>query len=194
MKKLIWPILHPIRFTPHLMDCWGFTCQKNILISDNPPKYNLLQNDDHFKEGVEKGYYEIFNAFYKKDNFLSHCYTTPKLSIALNTLHRHLHHSPPTLNFNCVNVEILNTSVEYGLVKSNEKILGLWTPNCIQQEIMIGMIGPEYQSIWHQQPIRKVVEVLYEFPGRKDVWTWQCSANTEQYYWNVKNINQILLS
>ena len=59
---------------------------------------------------------------------------------------------------------------------------------------MIGMIGPEYQSIWNQQPIRKVVNVLYEFPERKDVWTWQCNANTEQYYWNVKNINQILLS
>lgn len=193
MKKIIWPILHPIRFTPYVKDCWGFTCQKNILIHHNPGKQNELQNDEHFKQGVERGYHEIFKAFYKKDNFLSHCYTTPKLSIALNTLQKHLHHRPPNLNFKLVNITVLNTITEYGLVKSNEKILGLWTPHCIQKEIMIGMIGPEYQSIWHQQPIRKVVHVLYEFPDRKDVWTWQCSANSEHYFWNVKNINQILL-
>jgi hypothetical protein len=193
MKKIIWPILHPIRFTPYLKDCWGFTCQKNILISNNKQKQYKLQDEEHFKEGVEKGYYEIFNAFYRKDNFLSHRYTTPRLSIALNTLQRHLQHTPPNLNFKCINIEILNTHVENGIVKSNEKILGLWTPKCIEQEIMIGMTGPEYQSIWHQQPIRKVVNVLYEFPDRKDIWTWQCSENSEQYYWNVKNINQILL-
>lgn len=192
IKKHVWPIIHPIGFHKKIKDCWGFCLQKDIFYK-KPQKKIVFEDEDDFKIGARKGYSEIYKAFYKKDNFLSHCYTTPKLSIALNTLHQHLQHPCPELDLKCINVEILNIKVEYGLVKSNEKILGLWTPNCIKKEIMIGMIGPEYQSIWHQQPTRKVVNVLYEFPDRKDVFTWQCSLDNEQYFWNVKNINQILL-
>jgi hypothetical protein len=149
---------------------------------------------DEFKIGVKRGYYKIYQTFYKEENFLNYCYTTPKLSLALNSIREHSDLSRPPLDFNSMNVEILDYKVEYGLVKSNEKILGLWTPKCIQQEIMIGMIGPEYPSIWTYQPSRQIINVLYEFPNRKDVWTWQCcNVEEKNFFWNVKNINSILL-
>ena len=59
---------------------------------------------------------------------------------ALNELQSRLEHSPPVLDFQSLKVHILDTNIEYGILKTNDKILGLWTPKCIKQEVMIGMI------------------------------------------------------
>lgn len=197
IKKYIWPILHPIRFHSRIHDTWGFFLKEDIHLL----KRNLVQEKNKteqkqrkdFETGVKQGYYQIYNSFYKKQNFLFQNYTTPKLSIALNILQRHFIHSTPLLNFDSLDVKVLNSSVEIGFAKSNDKILGFWNTSCIQNEIMIGMIGPEYQSIWNQQPLCENVNVLYKFDNRIDIWQWQRSLTSEKYSWQVSNINGILV-
>lgn len=196
LKNFVWSVLHPVRFHYKIKDSWGFCSRNRVEMLEKNlknDKNDTLKKNCDFEIGVKNGYYQIYKSFYKKENFFSHCYTTPKLSFALNELSHYSQHSCPALDFNSLNIKILSSKIEYGLVKSNDKILGFWTPQCIEHEIMIGMIGPEIQSIWNQQQKRKVVQVLYEFPNRKDVWTWQCSVHQKHYFWNVKNINQILL-
>lgn len=193
MKNFVWSMIHPVSFHKKVKTCWGFCLQQDVFY-ERPSTKITIKDMDEFTIGVKRGYYKIYQTFYEKENFLNYCYTTPKLSFALNSIREHSDLSRPSLDFNSMNVEILNYKVEYGLVKSNEKILGLWTPKCIQQEIMIGMVGPEYPSIWTYQPSRQIINVLYEFPNRKDVWTWQCcNVEDDNFFWNVKNINSILL-
>lgn len=197
IKKNLWPYIHRFQFHPRLENCWGFLNQNDIHLE--PRKTMIFRNRKHinkseFKKGVKRGYKIIFDKFYQKENFLKYSYTTPKLSIALNYLHTYKYHPPPYLNFNRLHIHILNSNIEYGISKTNDKILGLWSTKYMKQEIIIGMIGPEFQSIWHQQPIRENINVLYYFPNRFDIWTWQRCLLTEDSPWVIYNINNIILS
>ena len=196
IKKNIWPFFHRFRFNKNIKDCWGFLEQKDIYpikrkcIRGTKTNYDL---SNECKEGMVQGYKQIYNTYYKRDNFLNYLYTTPKLSIALNKLNQITNHEPPLLDFNSLKVYQLNSNIEYGLSKMNNKILGLWTPSYIKNEIMIGMIGPEFQSIWHQQPIRENKNILYQFKNRMDIWTWQRCLLTKNSPWVVYNINNIII-
>ena len=161
IKKKIWPIIHKFKLNPKRKDCWGFLDQKDIYpINIKKIDIDHLTNGD-LRDGLIQGYKTIFNTYYRKDNFLNHLYTTPKLSIALNDLNQITKHEPPLLDFNSLKVYQLDSNIEYGLLKMNNKILGLWHPSYIKNEIMIGMIGHKFQSIWHQQPIRENKNILY---------------------------------
>ena len=196
IKTYIWPCFHRFKFHPRVKNCWGFLEQRDIYHKRRRCIGKIERecyNKEEFERGVIEGYKTIFNTYYEKENFLNVSYTTPKLSIALNELQSRLEHSPPVLDFQSLKVHILDTNIEYGILKTNDKILGLWTPKCIKQEVMIGMIGPEFQSIWHHQPIRENINVLYRFKNRYDIWTWQRCLFTENSPWIVYNINNIIL-
>ena len=198
LKKKIWPIFHKFKINPKVKDCWGFLDQKDIYPMERKcmGKGEIVMNESEkniFKKGVIKGYEEIYNTFYKRGEFLDNLYTTPKLSLALNELNMIREHQAPILDFNSVEVYILNSNVEYGLMKMNDKVLGYWTPAVMKQEIIIGMIGPEFQSIWHQQPIRENKNILYKFQNRIDIWTWQRCLLTKNSPWVVYNINNIII-
>lgn len=196
-------IIHPVHFRHYLLkDCWGFVSQEQLFYHKKNDCYSRVMHPnlelekkvdlDNFKIGAKQGYKMVYQSFYQKENFLHRNYTTPKLSFALNYLQRSLNHRDPILNFKNLSIHVVHSYIEYGLVKSNDKILGLWTPNCIKKDILTGMIGPEFQTNWHQQPIRQTVVVLYEFDSRKDIWYWQRSLSTTQRPWIIYNINNIL--
>lgn len=203
IRQKLFSLIHPVHFRHYLLkDCWGFISQEQLFYHKKKDCYSRMMHPDletrkkfnlnEFKIGVKQGYKMVYKSFYQKENFLHKNFTTPKLSLALNHLQKNLKHEDPILNFNNLSIHILHSNVEYGLVKSNDKILGLWTPSCIKKDILTGMIGPEFQTSWNQQPIRQTVIVLYQFDNRRDIWTWQRSLSTPQRNWVIYNINNIL--
>ena len=203
MRQKLFSLIHPVHFRHYLLkDCWGFVSQEQLFYRKKNDCYSKMLHPtieeqkkfdrNEFKIGATQGYRMIYQSFYQRNNFLESNFTTPKLSLALNYLQKTTKHKDPILNFKNVSIQILDSNVEYGLVKSNDKILGLWTANCIKKDFLTGMVGPEFQTNWHQQPIRQNVIVLYEFGNRKDIWTWQRSFSVTKSYWIVCNINNIL--
>lgn len=196
MREYIWSSIYRLNWNKNIYPRWGWNTYKNKTI---PKGISYLKEDkvfqeDEFKEGVKRGYKIIFHSFYERKNFLYLPYTTPKLSLGLNILHKNkFYEEKPILDFHSLKIDILGSWTEYGLQKSNEKLLGMWDKNMVYHEICTGIIGPEIQHIWDQKPMRQNVKVLYQFPNRQDIWIWQRCLTKENYSWNVYNINNILV-
>ena len=196
MREYLWSSFYRIQWNKNLSPQWGWNSYRNKTIPKGIyyEEDNIFFNKNEFKEGVKRGYKIIFHSFYERKNFLYLPYATPKLSIGLNILHTNQFYSKkPDLDFQSVKVDILGSWTEYGLQKSNEKILGMWDRDFIYHEICTGCIGPEVQHIWDQKPIRQNVKVLYQFSNRQDIWIWQRCLIKKNYRWNVYNINNILI-
>lgn len=196
MREFLWSSFYRIQWNKNLSPRWGWNTYKNKTIPKGIyyQKDCIFFNENEFKKGVRKGYKTIFDSFYERKNFLYLPYTTPKLSLGLHLLQKNnFYDKKPTLDFNSVHIHILGSWSEYGLQKSNEKILGMWDKEYIYHEICTGIIGPEIQHIWDQKPIRQNVKVFYEFPNRQDIWIWQRCLLKKNYRWSVYNINNILV-
>ena len=190
-----------IKYNPKVMNQWGFLTQYQINKLDHKKEKGISDklnekyffDKKEFKIGTKKGYNVIFDTYYKNQNFFDFCYTTPSISFALNQFRNYNIHYPPLLNFNSIDVKIINSWLEYGIAKSNHKIFGLWDNDYIQHQIIAGSIGPEAFHIWSQQPIKQKVKVLYKFDNRIDVWIWERCIMKENSPWIVYNINNFLI-
>lgn len=207
MKKLLWPLIHNFEYNPHIRRNWGFICPnyKSILNVQSSEKSFILEEErkklldriyydaDEFKLGAKNGYYVIMNSYYNNVNFLDYCYTTPKLSIALNQIRLLNIVEKPNIDFSKVDIKILDSTIEYGNVEMNSKILGLWDFNYMKSELITGAFGPEAQELWNKKPIRQNIKVLYSFENRIDIFLWQRCLNNNDSPWVVSNINNVIL-
>lgn len=191
-----------IKFHPKVLNQWGFFSQYQINKLNHKKEKGICENSlderhlfdkTQFQNGVKVGYNKIFHSYYNNEDFLDYCYTTPAMSFALNHFRSYNNHSPPNLNLNSINAEIVNSWLEYGIAKSNHKILGLWDNDYIKHQIFTGIIGPEAFEIWGQQPIKQKVKVLYKLDNRIDIWIWERCLMKEQSPWIVYNINNFLI-
>lgn len=213
MKRIIWPLIHKYNLNSSIninKYPWGWISQNEIkmIAKQNVPEtvenlhFPLGWKDKkffhpvHFREGAKMGYNAVLNSFYDKDDFVENFYLTPNLSLAFNELNYEIESNNIKYDIHCtknMQVEIIGSWIKVGNAKSNCKFLGLWGKDFIKHELMVGGIGPEIRHLWDQRPIKQIVRVLYKLDDRIDVFDWERCLMTEEYQWNISNINNILL-
>lgn len=151
---------------------------------------NLAKSEeDHLKKGYVYAYQCLFSHFKYKTDFLSEEFTTPKLSLVLNDLAQVC--KVKNTSINITNVSILSNHYAYETVYSNTKILGLWHAHEVQEEILLGILGPE---AWLEKlPKKQVISVKFQLQSRVDVWVFERDITQTLSNWQVSNINGILL-
>ena len=185
---------------------WGWRCQniikkignysKNNLSSVN--NQNLLKNLNEFdlennclKNNFIFGYKKIYQELNNKINFLDENYTSPSLSIALNTLQSY-NNQPANLDFSNLSCEIIDIHIDCYSINSNNKILGLICQKELIQNIITGGIGPEHKEIWDYYFYKQTMRIIYKLPNRIDIWDWERDINFKDSEWQVSNINEII--
>ncbi len=209
MKKILWPLIHKFRLNPDVClknNSWGWISQNKIkqISNNNIPKNEIEDIDDqnermfyhkyHFRKGVIQGYQTVYQSYCLDKDFIENCYTTPKLSLAINYLNSiNSNIVIPNLSFKNMDINILGSWIETGFAESNDKILGLWDQEVLKHELIAGGLGPEVRVIWDQKPMKQKVRVLYQLSNRIDVWDWERCIMVPDSNWSVSNINNILV-
>jgi hypothetical protein len=193
IKRIIWPLIHLVEFNPKIkFNQWGWLPQKEIIKLNNPNKIlNLNFCKKEFEDGAILGYKTIYNSWINKKDFTQFDYTVPKLSLALN--HLNISKESKELNFDSLQVTILDSRIEPGLVKNNSNFLGLWDKKLIKQELIAGAFGPENLDLWDKKPLKQIIRVKYQIDERIDIWEWERCLTIEDYSWCVSNVNQIII-
>lgn len=177
---------------------WGWMPKEYIKhLINKKENYTIYENFDtyfyepEFCEGSIQAYKSVLDLYKNNGNFLSVQYATPSLSIAINSLLKNKFRST---NFapEIIDVKILDTWVEEGIVYSNEKILGLWNSNEFKDEFINGIVGPEMSDMWFPKKYKQIVKVLFISRNRKDVWLFE-KCLIENSNWNITNINEIII-
>ena len=206
MQKEILKLLHNFKLCPKLCNTkypWSWRSKlsnKNL----NYIKYSVCKNfysEDNrdfihqlnFKKNSAEAYKIIYNTYIENKDFLDYCYTTPNLSNALNQLRNNSNINGLSKKINIINIKILDSWFEFGLTKSNNKILGLYNKQEIIHELLAGGLGPEVRKFWDQQGIKQKINVLYESDDYIDVLEWERNMMIPDQDWQVSNINQILI-
>jgi hypothetical protein len=206
MHKQILKLLHNFELCPNLCNIkypWSWRSKlsnKNLKYL----KYSICSNfksddnreyfdDSNFKKYSAEAYKIIYNTYLEKKDFLDYCYATPSLSIALNNLRSTANINKLSKNINIKNSKIIDLWYEYGLTKSNDKILGFYSKDEIFYEFIAGSLGPEVRKFWDQQSIKQKVKILYESDDYCDVLEWERNMMIPDQDWQVSNINEILI-
>jgi len=142
---------------------------------------------------TENMYINTYYAYYNDYDFLNSNLFCPKLANGLNYLRekRDIHVFDDNININ--KVTLLQNWIKYGKVKNKNKFLGLYDEHEFIHELTTGMIGPEIQSIWDQQSIKQKVKLLIELDDRKDVFEFERNIMIPDDYWQLCNINRIII-
>jgi len=193
IKRIIWPLIHLVEFNPKIkFNQWGWIPQKEIIkFSTSKKNIDLDFCKEEFEEGVKIGYKTIYKSWINKLDFTQYDYTVPKLSLALNQLNNSKENKQ--LNLDNIQVKILESNIEPGLVKNNSNFLGLWDKRLIKHELIAGAFGPENFDLWDKKPLKQIIKVKYQIDERIDIWEWERCLTIEDYNWCVSNINQIIL-
>lgn len=194
IKKIIWPLIHSFEFNPKIkFNQWGWLPQKEIIkLNKSNDSINFDFCKEEFKEGAIMGYKTIQNAWENKVDFTEYDFTVPSLSLALNYLNEK-NNIKDNINLEKLQVKILDTRIECGMVKTNSNFLGLWNKKIINQELITGGLGPENFELWDKRPMKEIVRVRYKNNDRIDIWDWERCLTLNDYNWCVTNINQIIL-
>lgn len=169
---------------------WGWMPKSHIdgLISNNPHAKLAKHESEEFKKGCAYAYQCVFSHFKYRTDFLTEEFTTPKMALVLNSLANQCEIKE---SINIVNTTIIKNHYESEIMHTNRKILGLWHQNEIEEEILLGILGPE---AWQNKiPRKQVINVNFQLMSRVDVWTFERDITYEIRNWQVSNINGILL-
>tara|TARA_B100000424_G_scaffold12162_1_gene9062 strand:- start:273 stop:920 length:648 start_codon:yes stop_codon:yes gene_type:complete len=168
----------------------------NINIKEEIVKKNLDEfNEIDFLKGSTLAYNVTYEAYLNNINFLNYQYTNPKLSIALNKIRNNTSDNlilnlPNKININ--NSSLLSNVIKNEFTTDNFKLFGCYNNNEVVQQLVSGAIGPEVSHIWDQQPIKQVINVLYESNEYYDIIEWERDLTLEDPQWHVSNINSII--
>jgi len=210
MQKEVLKLFHNFDLCPKLCNIkypWSWRSKlnnNNIKNIKNVNKYSICTNftsDDNreyihqfnFKKNSRHAYEVIYKTYLENKDFLDYCYTTPSLSIALNKLRSNSNINNLSKNINIKNIKIIDSWYEYGLTKSNNKIMGFYSKDEIIHELIAGGLGPEVRNIWDQRGIKQKIMVLYESDEYVDILEWERNMMIPDQDWQVSNINYILI-
>ena len=139
MQKELLKLLHNFKLCPNLCNVKYPWSWRSKLTNKNLSyiKYSVCKNfksDDNrefihhlnFKENSAEAYKIIYNTYIENKDFLDFCYATPSLSNALNQLRNSSNISSLSKEINIKNINIIDSWFEFGLTKSNSKILGFY--------------------------------------------------------------------
>ena len=181
---------------------WGWKSKEEIKQIINYPIYDGKPYIDHERKFIheyklndytEDMYNKTYYAFFNDYDFLNSNLFCPKLANGLNYLKQYANLNEFNENLQIQNVKLLGNWIKYGRVKSQKKFLGLYDENEFIHEIIAGMIGPEFQSIWDQQSIKQKVRLLIELENRNDVFEFERNLMVHNDNWQLCNINRIII-
>jgi len=142
---------------------------------------------------TEDLYSKTYHAFINNYNFLNSNLFCPKLANGLNILRRNSNIDNIDEDINIKKVELIDNWIKHGRVKNQRKFLGIYDENEFIHEIITGMIGPEFQSIWDQQSIKQKVRILIKLENRDDVFEFERNLMVHNDEWQLCNINRIIV-
>ena len=172
-----------------------------INISNNKSIYKDLQyqfpdnreyiNEYRIRELVKCMYYDVFFSINSKKNFFFKDYLTPKLSYILNETSKNIDKINFKENIEISKVEIIDTYKDYGFVRSNNKIFGLFNKSEIIHELSAGMIGPEISYIWNQRPIKQIIIISIESNNDNSILKLERDLMLPDTEWILSDINYV---
>ena len=189
INSYCYPAEYPWGWVPH-------NIKKNLIIpqntiSENNINNNITINKYKFKKTTTYCYKIIYNTYLENEDFLDYNYTCPSLSIALNSLRKECIINNLDNYIDVKKVSILGSWLENGIIKNNN-IFNKENKNIITNDIIAGMIGPEFKTIWDNVNIKQKVRVLYISEQYYDIVDWERNINVKNPQWQVYNINGIL--
>ena len=161
---------------------------KDIIFDTN----KLIFNKHHFENESIDAYKIIYKSFINNQDFLNYLYTTSPLSIALNNIRNNKDIEKLDKDINIHNVEIIDNWFEYGLIDTNNSIFGINNKNHLINELIIGIVGPEFKILWDKKPIKQKVLIKYYSENYVDILEWERYVSFKNQDWYVSNINNII--
>ena len=153
---------------------------------------DLYFYEPEFCDGALQAYKTVLNMYNDNSDFISSRCTSPSLSLIINKfIHEKMENT--LVSYDIDNAEILDKWLEEEHTYGNHKVLGLWNNRDLHHYMCTGVIGPEITHIWCQAPIKQVVKVHFSGPRRNDVWLFEKCLMEENSFWQVKNINNIII-
>lgn len=157
--------------------------------------YQKNENENEFMKNTIYPYNLIYKSFVNKVNFLDYQYTNPQLSIVLNKIRnitddKLLNKLPNEIN--CIETKIISNDFKFDFFTCNTKYLGYFNKEEVYKEITKGFIGPEFDHIWNDRPLKQVINVLYKSEYFYDTLEWERDLTLEEPEWQVSNINYII--
>ena len=195
MRKIIKNIIHKkkINNTNFLNNNFS-----KLYVNNNIKKKNIMNineiifNEYNFKKESADAYKIIYNSFINNKDFQDYLYTTPSLSIALNNIRDNKDITKLDKYININNIEIVDNWFEYGIVNTNNSIFGINNKDHLINELIIGMIGPEFKILWDKKPIKQKVLIKYYSENYVDILEWERYVSFKNQNWCVSNINYII--
>ena len=165
INSLILPFFYRLKYQYLNSATLNFIINKNV----NKDKIHLNFSDDReylqeyqIKELSKNMYSDIHFSVLKKKDFFYKDYLNPEISYILNEASKNINIPIDENKIEFKNVEIIDNYNSYGIVRSNNKLLGFFDKSELFHEISVGMIGPEISSIWDNRPIKQNVIVSIE--------------------------------
>lgn len=195
MRKIIKNIIHKKKINNYNFPNNDFS---KIYINNNIKKKNIINinkiefNEYNFKKESTHAYKIIYNSYINNKDFQDYLYTTPSLSIALNNIRDNKDITKLDKYIYINNIEILDYWFEYGIVNTNNSIFGINNKDHLINELIIGMIGPEFKTLWDKKPIKQKVLIKYYSENYVDVLEWEKYVSIKNQNWYVSNINNII--
>ena len=179
---------------------WGWRSQDKIKLINNKNKEKieipdeLLENSQihktHFEIGAKQGYKIIFEYCNHNIDFLDYSFTNPSLSIGLNYLNTN---NIEDISFENIQVNIIDEWYEKNTININSNYFGLFDKKEFLHNFIAGGLGPEWTHIWDQEGIKQIIRVKYTLPDRIDIWDWERNIINEDFTWQIRNINEIII-
>lgn len=144
-------------------------------------------------EYTENIYNKTYYAFFNNYDFLNSNLFCPKLANGLNYLRKYSNIYEIDKSPKIKDVQLLGNWIKYGRVKNQNKFLGMYDENEFIHEIITGMIGPEFRSIWDQQSIKQKARLVIKLEDRKDVFEFERNLMNHNDNWQLCNINRIIV-
>lgn len=207
MRKEVLRLLHNFELCPKLCNIkypWSWRSKfhnKKLMNKHNYSVNTDFESEDNreiihqlnFKKYSADAYKTIYKCYIKQKDFLDYCYTTPSLSLALNDLRDKSNIDDLPSVINITDVKIIKSWYEFGLTKSNDKLMGFYNKEEIIHELTAGALGPEVRKVWDQQGVKQKIKVLYESDDYVDILEWERNMMIPDQDWQVSNINHILI-
>ena len=166
-------------------------------INDNILKNTVKHYDfdeEYFINNSIEGYKLVYKSYIDNINFLDYQYTSPQLSIALNTLRNYEFNSLLIEDYiddiDINNVKIINHWYDEGYVFQNKEIF----PNneYLENQFTAGFIGPEIKNLWDDIPIKENIRIKYTSNKYDDILIWERNTFNLNDKWIISNINDII--
>lgn len=181
---------------------WGWKSNEEIEKIIKFPIYDGEPNVVHerkyiheykLNEYTENIYNKTYYAFFNNYDFLNSNLFCPKLANGLNYLRKYSNIYEIDKSPKIKDVQLLGNWIKYGRVKNQNKFLGMYDENEFIHEIITGMIGPEFRSIWDQQSIKQKARLVIRLEDRNDVFEFERNLMNHNDNWQLCNINRIIV-